>query len=131
MNETCSLWGRKLDEYVNAYAIDTVRQRPTFDLDSEIDLLVDAREAIREISKLAGGGKVADPGGTLAVKVTLSMLESVLKLALYPHGFRHFACPSLINGCIKLMSLVKSSGSSSVRVPCGLIDYFVDSSQAL
>lgn len=107
-------WGRPLDQYAISYGHDSAKQRATLDSAT----VIKAHKAINQICKLGGHPNQVNQNNE-ANQITLSTLESVLKLALSPANFRDFACPPLVSGCIKLMAMVKQSGKSSVSCHSG------------
>lgn len=116
MNEASSLWGHGLAEYVTSYNMEATSLIPVWDKQVEIFVRSKGQEGIREICSLVGNqvGKDLD---TVARKVTLGTLHSVLALGIFPQTFPHLASPPLISACIRLMSTVKRSGKPSVSDP--------------
>lgn len=109
MAEPHPSWGRTLDEYTSSYGIDEAKRR--VDLDS--NSILEARQAIAKIGDLGGeASQVIQEVKT--DQIDLSVLKSVLNLALSPQTFRDFESLALISGCIRLMTKVGHSGKPSV-----------------
>lgn len=110
-SQAFSRWGRHSDQYYASYSLDVAKQRATLTSDLEIE----AQAAIQQICKLAKETRSLNKNNEVE-KITLSTLESVLKLCADPDAFRHLACPPLISGCIKLMETIRMSGKPSVSI---------------
>ncbi|CAE6422316.1 unnamed protein product [Rhizoctonia solani] len=100
-------WGRPLEDYLSVYGGDKAKRRVTYDAEFEPVAL----EAIQKVCRLAGDA------GTIAKQdvdhVTLSTLNTILRLSRSPLYLRHLESPPLISSCIKLMASVLISGKSS------------------
>lgn len=100
------LWGRPLERYTHAYQLNTTRK----EIHGTMPRL-QANSAAQQI------GTYSDWIGTLdsAEQVTLSTLETILKMANDDDTYKNFLSPRLMGGCIALMQTVKVSGKTSVR----------------
>ncbi|CAE6475568.1 unnamed protein product [Rhizoctonia solani] len=104
-------WGRPL-----AYYHDSVyesgalflEQKRVLGVSSIVALRTKARSGIRKICDLGERRGAVPPGYTKVI--TLSVLESISKLAFFPKVLMDFAHPALVTGCIKLMETVQKSG---------------------
>ncbi|KEP51251.1 putative transmembrane protein [Rhizoctonia solani 123E] len=106
-NQAHPRWGRPLDKYLACYGSSAARKRVTVTPSMESEAL----ESISYVVELAGSAHAV--GLAEANKVTIQTLQSILNLAQSPRTFHHFALPSLIRGCVKLMSTVQVRNKSS------------------
>ncbi|CAE7100159.1 unnamed protein product [Rhizoctonia solani] len=105
------LWGPPLEEYIQSYSINSVKKRADWDARTELEYRDRARAAISQICDLTGGDQ--DLGEEAAVRVTLSMLRSIMDLTLSPGTFVELGYPDLVGGCIKLMKSMEISGKDA------------------
>ncbi|KEP47068.1 Zf-MYND domain protein [Rhizoctonia solani 123E] len=112
MDGSLPLWGRPLDEYIDHYQFENIKQRGRLNEDPE---LTSTREAAAALSALArvGDGGGPDDSKALSAPVTIQNLRAILKLVPYPRAYRSIARPAVIGGCIKLMSRIKLNSRCS------------------
>lgn len=110
-----ALWGRQVPEYAISYDAVALLRTPDLNFEEQISLRIDAVTSICDICRLVGN-KQGSELETAASQIDSFTLQSVLNLAYSPHTFRHFANPSLISACIRLMSTVKLSGEPVVSI---------------
>ncbi|KAG8685821.1 hypothetical protein FRC11_010031 [Ceratobasidium sp. 423] len=96
-----SHWGRTIDQYTRAYGSTDARKR----INSADNLQGPALAAIEWISRVT-------PNKTNH-GATLSDLRSILEFSRSPVAYSSFASPSLVSGCIHLMSTIKVAGKTS------------------
>ncbi|CAE6507579.1 unnamed protein product [Rhizoctonia solani] len=107
-------WGRPLALYYSS-AYDSgntlLDQKMNHSVTSAVALRTKARTGIQKICDLGERRGALPPGYTKFV--SLSMLESISKLVLLPKALADFAHPTLVSGCIKLMSTIQELGRIS------------------
>ncbi|KDN43452.1 hypothetical protein RSAG8_06041, partial [Rhizoctonia solani AG-8 WAC10335] len=100
-------WGRPLADYIPVHGEGVAMERLAYDAEFE-------PIALKEIQKIC---RLAGDIDTIAKRdvdqVTLSTLNTILRLSRSPLYLRHFESTPLISGCIKLMASVLISGKSS------------------
>lgn len=110
MTKPHRIWGPELTEYVGSYDATRALHGP---IDLDVDVRLEGELNILDIRELVENTAGLD-SGAIADQFPLSTLKSVLRMALDPDMLHLFAFPSIIGGCIKLMSIVKQSGKTSV-----------------
>ncbi|EUC61190.1 MYND finger protein [Rhizoctonia solani AG-3 Rhs1AP] len=100
-------WGRPLAAYILAHGKDKAMERVPYDAEFEPIAL----DGIQKVCRLAGDIDTITKRDV--DQVTLSTLNTILKLSQSPLYLRHFESTLLISGCIKLMTSVSISGKSS------------------
>ncbi|CAE6454990.1 unnamed protein product [Rhizoctonia solani] len=101
-------WGLPLEQYVLHY--DKAFLRGQINLEEEV--VSSATKCIQIIIIISEEGDEAKID-SLAKKITLAMLHSVLLLSLSMRGILYLARPGLITGCTRLMKTVKVDGMIS------------------
>ncbi|CAE6536398.1 unnamed protein product [Rhizoctonia solani] len=96
-----SHWGRTIDQYTQAYGSAYTRKR----IHSVEDIQHPTMAAIERISKVT-------PNKTNH-GVTLSDLHSIQEFSRSPLAYSASASPSLVSGCIRLMSTIQVAGKAS------------------
>jgi hypothetical protein len=103
-------WGRSLDLYKYSFGIDSARQT-NISADDENR----GRDAIDIVCQLAIDAHQIN-SHFRANDITLATLESIIKLSLSPTTLHLFDDPTLLGGCVRLMSMVKPQGKPSVGI---------------
>ncbi|CAE7168913.1 unnamed protein product [Rhizoctonia solani] len=99
---------RPLADYIPEYGLDAALERVPYDAEFEPVAL----KEIRKVCKLGGEADVIIMQD--ADRVTISTLNTILKLSQSPLYLRHFESTPLISGCIKLMASVAIPNNSSL-----------------
>ncbi|EUC59311.1 hypothetical protein RSOL_306860 [Rhizoctonia solani AG-3 Rhs1AP] len=99
-------WGLPLNQYAN---LNNDKLNPPFDSDLDLDCYIESiRLGIQQIH-IYNHSSCRDTS-----QVSISTLRSLSRAYLHPVTLRHMASPSLVSGCIKLASMVKPNGQSSL-----------------
>ncbi|CAE7086458.1 unnamed protein product [Rhizoctonia solani] len=93
-------FGRPLSEYIQEHGRDAALKRVPYETDFESVALAD----IRKVCKVGGETDVILK--PYVAEVTLSTLNTILKLSQSPLYLRHFESRSLISGCIKILTAI-------------------------
>ncbi|CUA72973.1 hypothetical protein RSOLAG22IIIB_05103 [Rhizoctonia solani] len=94
-------WGQTIDQYTQVYDSSDAKRR----INLVVEVESPAQAAIARICKLTLNR--SNPG------VTLSDLKSILELSRSTSSYSFFASPSLVSGCIQLMTTIRVSGKAS------------------
>ncbi|KDN44353.1 hypothetical protein RSAG8_05617, partial [Rhizoctonia solani AG-8 WAC10335] len=112
MDSPLPLWGLPLNEYVDHYQFENIKQRGRLNEDPGFTSAREAADALSALARVGDGGGPND-SKALSISVNMQNLRAILKLVPYPRAYRSLARPAAIGGCIKLMSGIKLDGRSS------------------
>ncbi|CAE6455498.1 unnamed protein product [Rhizoctonia solani] len=100
-------WGLPIHSYPKLYTKDAIAAHFRTSLEDSANWRPSAIITISDICKLAQPTHQRNSVETVGSHITLRMLKNVLELTRFPGEFVNFALPSLVAGCIVLMSSVQ------------------------